>query len=112
MLPKKHRLAKSKDISLVYSRGRAFFNPYFTLKFLRRPQGESRLTVVVSTKVSKKAVVRNRIKRVLREYFRLNVQRLQPGDYLVTVKTPVLKLASPELRNAAAQLLTKIGLYK
>ena len=64
MFAKKHRLAKTTDVKKAFAQGRAFFNPFFTIKFLTHTiRAEPRFTVVVSTKVSKRAVPRNRIKK-------------------------------------------------
>jgi ribonuclease P protein component len=47
---------------------------------------ESRLGITVSKRVSKRAVERNRIKRIVRESFRHSRVRLPPGDYLLVAK--------------------------
>lgn len=110
MLGKKHRLAKTKDVKLTFERGRAFFNPLFTLKFLKKPQPPARFAVVVSTKVSKKAVARNRIKRHIREFVRLNIQRFVPGDYSVVVKPAAANVEGSELKSRLSQFLASCGL--
>ena len=85
MLKKVNRLAKAGDIKKTLARGRTFFNQFFGIKFLP-VAGTLRFTVVVSTKVYKSAVKRNRLKRVLREYLRRNLVSFAPGDYLISVK--------------------------
>jgi ribonuclease P protein component len=60
MLKKKYRLTKAKDIKVTSVRGQAFFNAYFTLKFSPASLPTPLCTVVVSTKISTKAVERNR----------------------------------------------------
>lgn len=97
MLKKQFRLAKDADVKKVFARGRAFFNPLFAIKYFPGPI--SRFTVVVSTKVSKKAVVRNRIKRTLREVIRLNLTKFKPGDYAVVVKPGAGSVERPILRE-------------
>ena len=106
MLPKAHRLAKSKDVAKVRLRGQSFFTPYFRITFLKS-NGPSRLTVSVSTKISKKAVRRNTIKRIAREVLRGQLNKLPVGDYIVSARLPAAKLARPELRQACVDLLTK-----
>lgn len=104
MLKKSHRLAKTTHVKTVFAKGRGFFNGLFTIKFLKR--GEvSRFTVVVSTKVSKNAVVRNRIKRVLREYIRLHIPSLALGDYAIIVKPAAAKIDSKDLPGHLKSLL-------
>lgn len=89
MFAKNHRLAKTKDVKMAFAQGRSFFNPLFAVRFLVRPGHASRFTIVVSTKTAKKAVVRNRVKRILREFIRLRLVRFKDGDYVITVKPKV-----------------------
>jgi ribonuclease P protein component len=98
MFSKKHRLAKTTDIKKAFARGRGFFYPLFTIKFIKSLP-PSRFTVIVSTKVSKKAVVRNRIKRVLRESLRINLMSFVEGDYAIIVKPAANKVSSQILRE-------------
>ena len=86
MFAQKHRLGKTTDVQKVFAQGRAFFNPLFTVKFLTRPGQASRFTVVVSTKVAKSAVVRNRLKRLTREFIRTRLAKFKPGDYVVILR--------------------------
>lgn len=109
MFSKKNRLAKSKDISLVYARGRAFFSPYFSVKVLPTDK-TSRFTVVVSTKVSKLATRRNAIKRHLRESLKQYRLQLRPGDYIVTVRPQAANLTAKQLREEMEKLLVKTKL--
>ena len=96
MLKKVNRLAKDKDIQKTFARGRAFFSPFFTVKYLSG--GENvRFTVVVSTKVSKRAVVRNRLKRLVREYLRINIKDFKKGDHVLTVKPKAVSLPEDQL---------------
>lgn len=106
MLKKDHRLSKASEVKLTFSKGRSFFSPYFTVKYLRKPQASlPRFTVIVSTKVSKKAVVRNRHKRIVREWLRQNLSKFQSGDYVVSVKPKAEELTSAETTGALLQLL-------
>lgn len=101
MFAKQNRLAKDRDVQTAYRAGRTFFTPQFTIKFLKARETTSlpRFTVVVSTKVAKQAVKRNRIKRVLREYLRLHVDIVQRGDYMIVVRPAAALLSPAELRG-------------
>jgi ribonuclease P protein component len=109
MLKKQNRLSKTKDVATATKRGRSFFGPYFVVKYLKTTD-VARVTVVVSTKVSKKAVVRNRIKRVLRDFIRRSLLTLKPGDYVIIVKPVASKLEAPVLREQLLGLLQKTRL--
>lgn len=105
MLKKAFRLSKARDVQLVLKRGRAFFSPYFTVKFIR--SNNLRTTVVVSKKVSKKAVTRNLIKRIVREAFRAKLKELKVGDWIVMTKPSLTKLERRDLRGEIDKLLTE-----
>lgn len=59
------------------------FFPSLRLKYLGNNLGFSRFAVVASVKVSKKATVRNRLKRQIREIIRLNKEKIKPSHDLV-----------------------------
>ena len=105
MLPKKHRLSKSADVKRTTARGRSFFNPYFIIKIA--PGTESaKITLITSVRVSKKAVERNRAKRILRDELRKYIDRLKPGDYVLIVKRSAIKATPTELRESLVKSLT------
>jgi ribonuclease P protein component len=79
MLKQAHRLTKTKDIESVNKAGKSFFTKVFIMKFLPNKLKSTRITVVVSTKISKNAVVRNRVKRVMRDKIRTNFKSIKPG---------------------------------
>ena len=111
MLSQKHRLSKSAEVKKTTARGRSFFNPYFVLK-LASGKDIPRFTVIVSTKVSKKAVDRNRIKRVIREELRKHLASAKIGDYAILVKSSAVKIASKDLRAAVTQSLADSKIIK
>ena len=98
MLSQKHRLSKSADVKKTTARGRSFFNPFFVIK--STPNKEvALLTVVVSVRVSKKAVSRNKIKRIIRDELRKNIPNIKFGNYAFQVKPSVMKITSTILRE-------------
>lgn len=70
--------------------------------------------MVVSKKVLKSAIGRNRIRRRLYEYMRLHEQQLTgPFDIVLIVTSPEFKtLPAPDLASQLDQLFNKAGLYK
>jgi ribonuclease P protein component len=75
-LQRKHRLSRSRDFDAVYRRGRSVSTRFLTLYWFARPDepGEPRLGLAVP-KAAGNAVVRNRIKRQLREIWRAKLAR-------------------------------------
>lgn len=76
MISRRHRFHGYGSLRRVYREGRVARGPFFAVKALENPRRDNyRLAVVVSRKVSKSAVVRNRIRRRLYE----TVRHLEPG---------------------------------
>lgn len=119
MLPADRRLRKNEDFRLVYKRGRENVHPLAVLYVMRRvgnaaaQNPERRIGFVVSKKQGN-AVVRNRIKRRLREAMRLRLDELKPGAYdLVFVGRGRMKTADwPEVQEAVRVLLQRGGVLE
>lgn len=80
---KKERLARAADFKKLASQGRKLYSPGFIVYVKENDQGYPRLGVSVSRRVGK-ATRRNRLKRLVREFFRLNKNQLPPScDILV-----------------------------
>lgn len=105
MFHKKNRLAKTKDIQTAFARGRSFFNSLFSVKYVKKVNESARFTVVVSTKVSKNATDRNRLKRIIREVIRLQMETFPGGDYVIMVKPLAQKVEKPQLLIKISELL-------
>lgn len=100
--PKGKRLLTRLDYSRVFSGSKRIHNKAFTLLIhYNNDSSCSKLGLVISKKVHKTAVQRNRIKRLIRETFRTN-QQLKRADYVVMAKP-----GSAALSNAA--LMTSIN---
>ena len=97
MFAKHNRLGKTTDIQLTFARGRSFFNPFFTIRLLRKSAGASRFTIVVSTKVSKRAVRRNRLRRLIREVIKQRMTHLPIGDYIIILKPAITKISEEQM---------------
>lgn len=111
MISRKHRFHGYGSLRFVYRHGQAVHGQLISLKYVSNPKRTTyRLAVVVSRKVSKSAVVRNRIRRRLYEAVRLQEDKIkQPYDIVITVfheniaKTPpedLSRLVSSQLHQA------------
>ena len=81
--PREARLAKRSEIQRLQRRGKKIHTKSFIIAYEKSSKESSRLALTVSKKVDKRAVVRNTIKRRLRELFRKI--RLQLKDNLEVV---------------------------
>jgi ribonuclease P protein component len=75
-LPKINRLKAKKDVNLVLAKGRTQKGKLLVFKFLETNLDRSRFAFIVSKKISKKAVVRNKIKRRISEIVRERIKNL------------------------------------
>lgn len=108
MLQKRHRLVSERDFSRVFKKGKTTNGNALSIRVVRNNRPESRVAFVVSTKVSKRAVVRNLLKRRLREIVRPQMATLLPGlDIIVMTKAQALALSVAELRQSTIELLKK-----
>ncbi len=96
MLPRQNRLP-------AYTRlihPKIASSPYFVLKYVDNDEEISRWKVVVSKKVDKKAVERNRLKRVFTKVFQNNLTSFQSGfDFLCIVH--------PQSRGLPGEIIEK-----
>ena len=92
-LPKAHRLKNRRDYRAVYEQGIRRYSPHLTLIALANVEEgadciPTAIGISVSKKVSKKAVVRNRIKRQIKGVIRTKLHELSLGWKIVIVVKP------------------------
>jgi ribonuclease P protein component len=129
-LPKAYRLKHPRDFGTVYRRGIRHKTSHLTLRALRQPiasivppsehprpssevklQSPSRIGVSISTKVSKRAVVRNRIKRQILAVFQQLLPHLSPNwDVVIVVHPQAIQCDYPQFLQELKQLLVEAKL--
>lgn len=109
MLPRKNRLLKDDSFSLVKKRGKRINGNAFNLSFLNRGgERPSRFGFIVSSKISKKAVERNRIKRLLRLIIKELLEDINGGhDIVIIAKKGALKIEKQKAKEEIASLLER-----
>ena len=75
-------LKKNYEFKNVLSKGKFFVGKYVTIYIKNNKKNENYVGIAVGTKVAK-AVKRNRIKRLIRESYRLNKNSLKKGNDIV-----------------------------
>lgn len=100
MLKKENRLRKEKDFKAVLGRGRYVATPLFLLKYAPNRLTYNRYGFVVSTKVSKKAPVRNMIKRRMRAIAKKNEKEAKNGyDMAFIVKKEIVGASFRDIKE-------------
>jgi len=113
MLPKENRLKKKKDFDQVFKKGKGFNEKFLFLKIEKNNLKESRFGFVVSQKISKKAVIRNKIKRRLREITKEKILQIKKGiDGVLIVKPGLEKKTFLEVREITESLFRKANILK
>ena len=108
MFNRQARLRKERDIMRVYQKGRGAVTDQLGIKALRNPDGQTRTTVVVSKKVDKRAVVRNKNRRRVVGILRGQGETYLAGcDIVVTVRQDLSGLSHAELTDLVVGLLKR-----
>jgi len=81
--PKAARLSRASEFALLKTEGKSWTGKHLILATLARGD-ETRIGIITARRLGS-ATVRNRVRRRIREIFRLNRHRLQRGLWLVTV---------------------------
>ncbi|BBC23688.1 ribonuclease P protein component [Pseudanabaena sp. ABRG5-3] len=109
MLPNQNRLRRREDFAKVYANGDRYRGTYLNLRILFDGNAEfTKIGIVVSKKVSKLAVSRNRFKRQLRAIFRQLLSQLKNRlQIVVTVIASQSKPSYQQLCDDLKNLLAK-----
>ena len=111
MLHSVNRLRKSTEIDRVWKRGRSFYTPLLQIKSITTNLGLIRCAVVVGSKVHKRAVVRNKIRRRVREVMRLTIPQMTGSlDMIIAAKKGAELATYDALRTQLLEMLTKMHL--
>jgi ribonuclease P protein component len=111
-LPKEQRVVHRKDISQLLKSRIAVYDQLFHGKIGQNICGHARLVIVVSKKISKRAVIRNRIKRRISHVAErwIAQSELTGVDIsLVVAKPPAVLLTARDLDSHIDQLLSQLA---
>ncbi len=111
MLPKENRLNKEQEIKAVLKKGKTFFLPEFIIKYDFNKE-YTKVGFIISTKVDKRAVKRNLLKRRLRGVFNETLPNIKKGYYiLVIAKKVASELTVAEIKEKITFALSRIKIY-
>ena len=110
-LRKNERITKGTDFEIVFEKGRRYSTKNFIIILYKNNKDVRRLGMAVSRKVGG-AVKRNRVKRLLREYFRLNKDQFPDGhDMVFIAKAESITLNYFTLTQELSKFFSRLTTY-
>lgn len=112
MLAKNHRLTKREDFATVYAKGAYSNLDGITIKYAPSKNIATRIGFSIGKNFSKKAVQRNRTRRILQEACRYNIEMLKPGfDIVVMIKPEGKDIDFKKTVELLKKIFTKANLF-
>jgi ribonuclease P protein component len=111
VLKKVNRIKSKKDFAELKNRGVVYHSPFFGLVTLKKNNSleETKVGIIVSKKISKKAVDRNRIKRLLSISIKNNWDKFKPDNkVLFLAKRAILKKSLEEIDKEMKEIVKKL----
>ena len=105
-------MKRNHEFQRLYHKGKSAASPYLALYCRKSRRGQNRLGFTVGKKVGC-AVKRNRVRRRLREIYRLNAHRFKPGyDIVVVARSRSVGAAYQKLEAGFLSACGKLGLLE
>ncbi|PLR94029.1 ribonuclease P protein component [Bacillus sp. T33-2] len=105
-MKKELRIKKNKEFQEVFNKGKSFANRQFVVYVLKKPgQDTFRIGLSVSKKIGN-AVVRNQIKRLIRQSFHELYEHVHTGnDYVIIARKPAAEMGMEEVKKSLSHVL-------
>jgi len=127
-LPAERRIRRKSEFDAAYARGQRLGNGFFAVTVYSRLQEDAskgtslmatpcvgaprmtapRIGLAVAVRTAGGSVQRNRIRRIIRESFRLHQHELPAADLIVSARQRARDASGPELHAALAALWKKV----
>ncbi|XKM13911.1 ribonuclease P protein component [Orbaceae bacterium ac157xtp] len=107
--PRELRLLTPSDFNHVFTQSFRIGSPVINLVIRENELNHFRLGFAIAKKQIKHAHERNRIKRVIRDYFRINQYQLPNFDMIVMVRTGIIELTNAEIRAILEKLCLRLS---
>lgn len=107
--PAPRRLRHKPEFDAAYARGRRFGNGFFAVTVISNDKSAPRLGLAVALRIARTSVERNRIRRIIRESFRLHQHALPAVDIVVSARSRAHGAPAGQLRESLAALWTQVS---
>jgi len=114
MLPRANRISDQESIEKTKKEGVVYQKKNFGVCLLKREdKGPSRFVFIVSSKITKSAVQRNRITRAMREAIRYSITKMSDGyDAVFLAKKISARKLTEDIMNEVNEFLKEAKLVK
>ena len=107
---REHRLLHQHEFQSVFDDATRVVVPPFTLLFRENRLGFTRLGMVIAKKAVGQSVDRNRIRRIIRESFRLSRRGLPEVDLIILARHDIKTFPIADLTQKVSKLWQRLGL--
>ena len=111
MLKKNNRLKKKKEFNFIYKKGQVAHSQNFLIHYVKAFRPYPQIGISVSKQVGN-SVVRSRVKRIISEACRLNIEKFAVKNYVITAKESISNKKSNEIEQEILQVLKKNNLLR
>lgn len=111
MLKKNNRLKKKKEFNFIYKKGTVIHSHSFLIHYVRAYKPYCQIGISVSKQVGN-SVVRSRVKRIISEACRLNIEKFAVKNYVITAKEAIVNKKSNEIETELIYVLRKNNLLR
>jgi ribonuclease P protein component len=108
-LPARLRLRRKSDFDAAYARGWRMGNGFFAVTATHNDTGAARLGLAVALRAAGNAVMRNRLRRLIRESFRLHQAEIPCVDLVVSARASARGATPAELRASLDELWKRVS---
>lgn len=110
-MKKQNCLTKKKEFDEVFTKGRSAHTLELGAKVIKTGNKETKLGILVGVKISKKAVVRNKCRRKIREAIRRNMVNIKSGYNIIIITRPGIEaLSYQEISDKLLITLKKLSI--
>jgi ribonuclease P protein component len=111
-MEKQERIKKSSHFRFVYNRGKSLSDENIVLYFSKNGKNINRIGLSVSKKVGK-SVTRNRVRRLIKESYRINKDKFKKGyDLVFIARVRSSKAKFADIQRSLIKVMSKGGLLK